>query len=139
MDTVKPDELVDALVNAFAEYSEEFKETLDEKLTQIGKEAVKEVKKLSPVYTGTVRNLKNGPKTYMKKTPEKYKKGWRYSVIKNRGAIRVIVHNKHYQITHLLEKPHLNRDGTTFSKAMPHISIANKHAEEKVDKLLEVL
>lgn len=128
-DTITPEELADALVEAFSEYSEEFKETLDGKLEIIGKEALKEVKKLSPVYTGDSKKIKKG----------KYRGGWRYEILKNRGAVKVVVHNKHYQLTHLLEKPHLNRDGTSYSKAIPHISIASKHAEERLKQLLEGL
>lgn len=128
-DTITPEALTDALVEAFSEYSEEFKETLDGKLETIGKEALKEVKKLSPVYTGDSKKIKKG----------KYRGGWRCEVIKERGAVNVVVHNKHYPLTHLLENPHLNRDGTTYSKPIPHISIANKHAEEKLNKLLEGL
>ena len=60
---------------------------------------------------------------------------------KERGEIKVTVHvkGKHYRLTHLLEKGHLNRDGTTRSKAIPHISIAQEHANKKAEKLLEGL
>lgn len=128
-DTITPDELAAVLTATAAKYTEEFKETLDEELEKIGKEAVAEVKKLSPVYTGKSKKLKKG----------KYRSGWRYEIQKNRGAIKVTVHNKHYQLTHLLENGTLNHDGTQRSRSIPHISIANRHAEEKVDKLLEEL
>ena len=119
--SITPDELVNALVDTAQQYTDEFKETLEEELEKIGKEAVEEVKTLSP-----------------KKT-SKYRRGWRYVITKNRGAFKVTVHNKHYQLTHLLENSHLNRDGTTYSAPNPHISVANQHAEEKVNRLLERL
>ncbi len=126
---ISPEELGSVLAEAFKTYTDEIKEELYEGLEEIGKEAVKEVKKLSPVYTGKRKRLKKG----------KYKKGWRYEIQKNRGAIKVVVCNRHYPLTHLLENGTLNHDGTQHSKPIPHISIANRHAEEKVDKLLENL
>lgn len=127
--SITPDELVNALVDTAQQYTDEFKETLEEELEKIGKEAVKEVKALSPVYKGKSKKLKKGS----------YRRGWRYVITKNRGAFKVTVHNKHYQLTHLLENSHLNRDGTTYSAPNPHISVANQHAEEKVNRLLERL
>ena len=128
-DTDSPDELVGALTSAFSKYSSEIRDKIDSRVEEIGNEAVEEVKSLSPVYTGKSKKLKKG----------KYRKGWRCEIEKSRGKIEVTVHNKQYQLTHLLENQHLNRDGTTFSTPHPHISIANDHAEKKVDKLIEEL
>lgn len=128
-DTISPDELVGALTESFLKYTDEIREQIDVGVEKIGAEAVEEVKSLSPVYTGKNKKLKKG----------KYRKGWKYEVEKNKGTIKVTVHNRHHKLTHLLENQHLNRDGTTFSTPQPHIGIANKHAEEKVDKLIEEL
>lgn len=119
--SITPDELVNALVDTAQQYTDEFKVSLEEELEKIGKEAVEEVKTLSP-----------------KKT-SKYRRGWRYVITKNRGAFKVTVHNKHYQLTHLLENGTSNSDGTKRSRAIPHISTANQHAEEKVNRLFERL
>lgn len=78
------------------------------KLTQeeLGKEAVQKLKKDSPKLTGS------------------YRKGWRLKKEKD----RVIVHNAtDYQLTHLLEKGHANRDG---GRTPPQVHIAP--VEEKV-------
>lgn len=128
-DTISPDELVGALTSAFSKYSSEIRDKIDSRVEEIGNEAVEEVKSLSPVYAGKNKKLKKG----------KYRKGWRCEIEKSRGTIKVTVHNEQYQLTHLLENQHLNRDGTTFSMPHPHISIANDHAEKKVDKLIEEL
>lgn len=128
-DTISPDELVGALTSAFSKYSSEIRDKIDSRVEEIGNEAVEEVKSLSPVYAGKNKKLKKG----------KYRKGWRCEIEKSRGTIKVTVHNEQYQLTHLLENQHLNRDGTTFSTPHPHISIANDHAEKKVDKLIEEL
>ena len=128
-DTISPDELVGALTSAFSKYSSEIRDKIDSRVEEIGNEAVEEVKSLSPVYTGKDKKRKKG----------KYRKGWKCEIEKSRGTIKVTVHNEQYQLTHLLENQHLNRDGTTFSMPHPHISIANDHAEKKVDKLIEEL
>ena len=143
-----PDAFAQALVEACNEYTDEVRDKVEAGLTRIGYEAVQEVKSLSPVYTGTERvsksgkryHTKNKPKNeYAKSLPGAYKKRWVYFVEKVRGTITVTVHNKQWPLTHLLENGHLNRDGTTRSKAIPHISTANADAEKKVDKLLEEL
>lgn len=143
-----PEDFARALVEACNEYTGEVRDKVEAGLTRIGYEATQEVKSLSPVYSGTDRisksrkryHTKNKPKEdYAKYLPGAYKKRWVYTVEKTRGKIMVTVHNKQWSLTHLLENGHLNRDGTTRSKAIPHISTANADAESKIDKLLEDL
>lgn len=126
-----PEAFVAALVGACEEFTEEVKKELEDRLETIGAESVEEVKRLAPVYEGDNKNTPKGS----------YKRSWTYTVTKERGKIEVNVHskNKNYRLTHLLENGHLTRNGTTRSKAMPHIGIVNDHAEKKVDKLLEGL
>lgn len=52
------------------------------------------------------------------------------------SAFKVIVYNKrHYQLTHLLEKGHRTRNGTT-TRAFKHIEpIANRELDDYVKKL----
>ena len=142
----KPENLVAALVSACQEYTDEVKETVEDGIIKIGEEAVAEVKLLSPEYEGADRTSKTGKHYHTKNKEMKYPKGsykrsWKCTVEKERGKIQVTVHAKspHHRLTHLLENGHLNRDGTTRSKAIPHISVANADAEKKVDKLLEDL
>jgi hypothetical protein len=135
-DTITPGELAAALASACQEYTEDVREKVEAGVEKIGKEAAQEVRQLAPVYSGN--NKYEGWKA--KYGPGSYKRGWKYSVERKRGTVKITVHNtKHYQRTHLLENGHLNRDGTTRSKAIPHISTANADAEKKVDKLLEDL
>ncbi len=138
-DKIAIENLTTAMLEAYTRYTTEVVEELEQELQKVAKEARKEVKQLSPLYTGTVRELKNGTKVYMCKEPEKYKKGWRVFIEKTNGRFRVSVYNTQYRLTHLLEDGHINRDGTSRARAFPHISIANKHAEEKIDKFLEEL
>lgn len=128
-DLISPEDLVSAMVEAAETYTNEICETVEEGIVRIGKEAVKEVKRLSPIYEGENKKLRKG----------KYRSGWAYLIERSKGNFRITVHNKQYQLVHLLELGHLNRDGTTRSKAFPHVEIAEKHAEEKINKLLEGL
>ena len=126
-----PEALVAALVSTCEEYTDEIKETVEEGIIDIGQEATAEIRAIAPVYEGSNRNTSKGA----------YRRSWTYRVDRERGKINVTVHAKspHYRLTHLLENGHLNRDGTTRSRAIPHISIVNNLAEKKVDKLLEDL
>lgn len=126
-----PEALVAALVSACEEFTDDVKQELEQGIIKIGEEAVDEVKKLAPVYKG---NNKNTPKGA-------YRRNWTYRVDKERGKIVVTVHvkGKNSRLTHLLENGHATRSGVGRARALPHIGIANEHAEKKVDKLLEEL
>lgn len=129
MSGITPNALTDALVSACSEYTEEVRTFVEEGVEKIGEEALKEVKELAPIYEGDNKNTRKGA----------YRRSWTCDISKQRGIINAVVHAKapHYRLTHLLENGHLNRDGTTRSKAIPHISIANASAEKKVNTLLE--
>lgn len=126
-----PEALVAAMVSACQEYTDEVREIVEEGIIEIGQEAVEQIKVLAPVYEGSNKNTSKGA----------YRRSWGYRVDRQRGRIEVTVHAKspHYRLTHLLENGHSNRDGTTRSKAIPHVSIVNSLAQKKVDKLLEEL
>lgn len=98
--------------NIFDDLTEETIEVLNKEGEAVAKETVKELKNTSPKRTGS------------------YSKSWAIDRSKSRvGIIRYTIHNKkHYQLTHLLERPHLTRDGMTYSKAYPHIGPAEKKA-----------
>ncbi|MDE6500798.1 MAG: HK97 gp10 family phage protein [Ruminococcus sp.] len=129
-DTIDIDEFSEILAETCRKYSEEVKQEVKTGIEKIGKETVSEVKSLSPVYKGKDKNLKKGA----------YKRGWTYSVDESRGNFRVTVHNKKYQLVHLLELGHLLKDGTgrIYGEVPPkkHVETAENHAEEKVDALL---
>lgn len=104
-------------------YTDEVVRKVESGIEQIGREAVNEVKGLSPSEEG------------------KYKRSWTCRIDRSRGTYKVTVHVKgqRYRLTHLLEYGHLNRDGKTRARAFPHIETANEHAHQKVDELLEGL
>lgn len=130
-DLIFPEDLVSAMVEAAETYTNEVRETVENGIDRIADETLKEVKSLSPTYEGNSKKLRKG----------KYRRGWTTSVKRSRGKVQITVHNEQYQLVHLLELGHLLKDGTgrVYGKvpAYPHVKIAQQHAEEKVDKLLE--
>lgn len=132
-DLISPEDLVSAMVEAAETYTNEIRETVEEGIEQIADETLKEVKSLSPIYEGSNKKLHKG----------RYRSGWTTSVERSRGKVQITVHNNKYQLVHLLELGHCLKDGTGRVcgnvSAFPHVEIAEKHAEEKINKLLEGL
>ncbi|MDE5772758.1 MAG: HK97 gp10 family phage protein [Ruminococcus sp.] len=130
-DSISIDEFSEVLAETCRKYTNEITEKVENGIQKIGKEAVSEVKSLSPVYKGNNKKLTKGA----------YKRGWTYQVDQSRGKIQVTVHNKKYQLVHLLELGHVLRDGTgrVYGEIPPkvHVETAETHAKEKVDALLE--
>lgn len=86
------------------EYSLEVQEMIEEESISIAKEGANKLKSTSPKKTGD------------------YAKGWRVKTEKGKGYVKSIIHNAtDYQLTHLLEKPHLLRNGR-LSTPKVHIS-----------------
>ena len=71
-------------------------------------------------------------------------KGWRMDVEKGFGTVSATIHNQtDYQLTHLLEKPHIGKNqygvwGTVYPKSEGHISKvqdeANQYFETEVER-----
>lgn len=134
------DELGSALAEAVKEQANEVVKSINSEIDRIAEETLEEIKKLSPVYKkgDYVRKLKC-PKT--KKGA--YRKGWTISEVQRNGMYQKAIHNKQHQLVHLLELGHLIKDGTGRIRgeapAYIHVTIAKKHAREKMNKLLEEL
>ena len=80
---------------------------------------MKELKETSPKRTG------------------KYSKGWRVKTEKGRGFINCTIHNAtNYQLTHLLEKPHLTRNGRRTTPKV-HIAPVEEKCIEEFQKGVE--
>lgn len=92
----------------------------------IAKKGVEEIRNASPKRTGD------------------YRKGWRSKTgkLKN-GGVSIIYNATDYQLTHLLERPHLDRTGTRtiVPKSAGHISKVeqqiNQEFENNVIKIVE--
>lgn len=101
------------------EYSNDIQEAIIEEAQSVAKEAVSELKNTSPKRTGD------------------YRKGWRTKTIKGKGFVTSIVHNAtDYQLTHLLEKPHLKRNGGMTTPKV-HIAPVEEKAVKEYEKDVE--
>lgn len=121
---VSVDGLSDAIMNELMNYCEEEEKIIDDGLDEIS--------------TELVNSLKNDP--VIPERTKKYKKSF-YSkkVAKGLGFKRNVVANKKVQLTHLLEKPHLTRNGTTRTKAYPHWETAQRKLDELMEGLVKKL
>lgn len=90
-------------------YVKEVREGLDKSKDKIAKEAVSQLHTSSPKKTG------------------KYAADWS---VKNEGSKRIVYNRKHYQVTHLLENGHANRDGSRTS-AQVHIKPVDDYVADK--------
>ena len=120
------------ITSILGEYSSSIDSMVKQIADEVARDAVKKVKVSSPV------NKKN--------TSHKgrYKKGWRMDVEKGFGTVSATIHNEtDYQLTHLLEKPHIGKIqygvwGTVYPKSEGHISKvqdeANQYFETEVER-----
>lgn len=115
------------------EYSKELDDAMYEEAKAIAKDGVQELKRVSPVSPN---------KTSHK---GKYRRGWTMDIEKGFGTVQAVIHNKtDYQLTHLLERPHVIRNKYgTWGTSKPKVHIAPveqrciKEFEEKVTRKIE--
>lgn len=122
----KINNLKDFIEKELKEYSQEVAEDVKDCVRESAIECRNELRLTSPKRTG------------------EYAESWIDEVVENdRFFINAVIRNeKHYQLTHLLEKGHAGVDGTSVGSApaIPHIAPAekriNKSAIEKVKSRL---
>ena len=105
------------------DYSHDVQDAITSDAQIVARQAVKSLKATSPKRTGD------------------YQKGWRVKTDKGKGYVDCIVHNAtDYQLTHLLEKPHLKRNGGLTTPKV-HISpvedVAKKQFEKDVENIIK--
>ena len=107
------------------EYSEEVQDVTNDAIQKIAKESVQKLKNTSPKRPG------HG----------EYARGWTIKREKGRGNIAtLIVHNKQYQLTHLLENGHIvrNKKGTYGrAPAIKHIKPVEEEANTELPQEIE--
>ena len=82
------------IAKAMKDYTDDVKEGIEQEINETAKNIVKDLKSSSPKETGD------------------YGKGWSQKNFKSGTGYEKVVHNRtDYQLTHLLEKGHQNRDG----------------------------
>lgn len=112
--TISADMLSDALADVLHDYGQRVKQGVSKATDDVAKDCVNELTHTSPERTG------NYAKNWERK---KTARGW-------------IVHNKRYQLTHLLEDGHQNRDGSR-TGGTAHIAPAADHAADTLLRKLK--
>lgn len=116
---------IDKFANEIARELERFSQYVAEEVEQ----AAKDVSKLSAKRlktTSPVGSYANGGD---------YAKGWR---VKKVGNNYTVYNATNYQLTHLLEHGHVNRNGSR-AQAFPHIKKAEQEAIREFERRLEQL
>ena len=105
------------------QYSKEVKDVTDKSIEKVSKESVQKLKNTSPKRTG------------------KYARSWTKKKVKGRNGIdEVTVHNKQYQLTHLLENGHIVRNSKgTYGRTngIKHIKPVEEWAQEELPQEIE--
>ena len=121
---VKPEQLDEAIRGQLETYSEEIRQNVNENLREVAEE--------------TAGTLKKGG-SYKERTG-KYTPDWsvtaRKAVSTTQGEQYSVHNRKHYQLTHLLEKGHVTRNGKR-TRAFEHILPAEQAAEELAVEAVE--
>lgn len=125
---MKTDSVSVQMKEILEEYSEEVQEATNKSIAKTAKESVKKLRSTSPKRPG------HG----------EYARGWTTKTVKKGGINDVIVHNKVYQLTHLLENGHIirNKKGTYGrTNGIKHIAPveqwANNELPEEIKRELE--
>lgn len=109
------------------EYSEDIQDGIKEEAQSIANQVVADLKATTNTY-----KIRTG----------KYNKGWRINTKAGRGYVNHTVWNAtDWQLTHLLENGHINRDGKTRAKAFVHIKpVEDKYVNQytkDVEKIIK--
>ena len=120
---------VDDLTGAVTEYVRFYTDAVNEEVKEIVKDLGEEGRDKLKV-EGSFQNRSG-----------KYRKGWKMTYEDTRYALKAIVHNKVYQLTHLLESGHAKylwgRDTGEMVRAFPHIEKVNEEVQEKFVREVE--
>ncbi len=114
------DDFSKLIIQQMQDYNAELTEKVNKIADEVGIEALKKIKKLSP------------------KRSKEYSKGWRYEkLFNNDGTVRIRIYNKkYYNLTHLLEYGHSLKGGGR-AKAFPHISTVQEWANAEIMRRIE--
>lgn len=123
---VSPDQLARELTKSLTEYGKLAQHEVHDILESVGDEAKSRVTASSP------KGKRRGS--------GKYKRGWKVKIEESGSSTSVTVHNKHYQLTHLLEFGHRTRlKHGKYGKqaavgAQPHIEEVNAWAQHELEQ-----
>ena len=118
--TVRIDQLADAVMKGLEEYAKLATDDLKKDVQKAGKKVKEQIESTAPKKTG------------------KYSKSWAVKKTKETSdSIQVVVHSKNrYQLTHLLEFGHAKRGGGR-TRAFPHIAPAEQAGMDQLMRDIE--
>ena len=129
-DTIDINDFSDALYKTISSEFKDVNKKVNKGIERISRDTKKIVQEKSPVYKGNSKNLEKG----------KYQKNWEITTLTRNGTSRKVVHNKQYQLVHLLELGHdlKKKNGEKYGDAMPypHVEKAQEYANRETDKLI---
>lgn len=109
-----------AIADALTEYSKEIAASVDASVDYVAEQCVDKLKATSP---------------RSKATGKHYADGWfADTAYSKHGNKRVLIRNKFYQLTHLLENGHAKKGGKGRTKAIPHIKPVEEWAQDELPK-----
>lgn len=121
MAKINVSELTSTIMEELEKYSDEIAENVKKEAKKVSKNCKNELKNTSPKDTG------------------EYAEGWATKTLfENKETIRIAVHNKKYQLTHLLEKGHAKVTGGRV-EGIPHIAPAEEKAKTEFLKSVEAV
>lgn len=127
MANVTTEQFANLIAKSLGEYAENIEEAIEKTIVEVGEESTE--------------NLKNNPNV-PEQTGE-YKDGFYTKNIykgrgKKKGSHKIIVANKKYRLTHLLENGHATRNGGR-TKVYPHWRDAQKVADTLPERIEEAI
>ena len=118
---IKAEALTAAVNDLLNEYGDDAKEIVEQTITNVAKEAAKNVKINATGFGGS----------------GKYAKGWKAKIVKKRATVNAVVYNANLPgLAHLLEFGHAKQNGGR-APAYPHIAAVNDWAQDEVMAELE--
>ena len=130
-DTIDITELSDSIYKIISSEFKDVNKKVNKGIERISRDTKKIVQEKSPVYKGKSKKLEKG----------KYQKSWEITTLTRNGTSRMVIHNKQYQLVHLLELGHdlKNKNSIKYGevKAYPHVEKAQEYVDSEADKLLE--
>lgn len=126
----------EAIIDGFRQYSADKTAKIKKETTKIARKVKEEIIEKSPVrVVRTPTRHRNTRRVALNpsRQPGAYKAGWTTERKEQGQRLTVRIYNKtNYQLVHLLELGHINRDKATYTSGIPHV----KPAEEKGQQAL---
>lgn len=113
----KSTDLADEIMKCLQEYTDEVVEALEKTTKELADEAVRTLKQTSPKKSG------------------KYARSW----TQTKQGTKRIVHNRRYQLPHLLEKGHVKRNGGRVAARVHIAPVERRISKEAVERFKENL